>query len=411
MKVMLSHATGNEFVRALLLALHNNGMLAEFDTTVAANANSAWLNFLPSALKQEWLRRTYPIPQNIIRSHPTRELARLIMPRLGLSKPVRHEQGWASVDAVYRDLDSKIAHRLKGLQQGNPIDAIYAYEDGALATFKQAKNLGLQCLYDLPIGYWRAAREMLTAEAERWPDWAVTLTGLKDSDSKLARKDEELKLADKIFVASSFTAKTLDYFPGQLAKIQVIPYAFPAVAQGRIYQSAGKTGPLKILFVGGLSQRKGIADLFEAVEDFGKRVSLTVVGRKMAVDCAVLNEALARHKWIPSLAHAEVLKLMRESDVLIFPSLFEGFGLVITEAMAQGTPVITTERTAGPDIITDGEDGWLIEAGAADQLKAAIERILSNPALIKKTGTAAMAAARKRPWAKYGQELVEGINN
>ena len=50
---------------------------------------------------------------------------------------------------------------------------------------------------------------------------------------------------------------------------------------------------------------------------------------------------------------------MKEHDVLIFPSLFEGFGLVITEAMAQGTPVITTDRTAGPDVISDNENGCL----------------------------------------------------
>lgn len=409
MKVLLAHPTGNEFVRALINALSQQGMLAEFDTTVAADPASPWLKMLPGSVRQEWLRRTYPIPQNEIVTHPLRELGRMILPRLGLKSAVKHETGWASVDAVYRNLDHKVADRLSSLKNGNKPDAIYAYEDGALQSFTRANQLGIKCIYDLPIGYWRAAREMLGAERERWPDWAATLTGLRDSQPKLDRKDEEIRLAESIFVASSFTAKTLGYFPGDLPKVEVIPYAFPPVLGERSYDTITAARPLKLLFVGGLSQRKGIADLFAAVKTFGNKVQLTVVGSKMVDDCVVLNEALAQHLWIPSMPHAAVLKLMRENDVLLFPSLFEGFGLVITEAMAQGTPVITTDRTAGPDIITHNDNGWLMEAGSTDSLRAAIENILMKPQLIEAAGRSAMATAQKRPWAVYGQQLVNAI--
>ena len=409
MKIVLSHPTGNEFVRALISALSKQGMLAEFDTTVAANPSSPWLNLLPGSLRREWLRRTYPIPPNQIISHPLRELGRLVLPRIGLKNAVAHETGWACVDAIYSSLDRRVAGRIGQMATKNKPDAIYAYEDGALQSFRQAKLNGINCIYDLPIGYWRAAREMLGAERERWPDWAGTLTGLRDSDRKLARKDEEISLADNIVVASSFTKKTLKYFPGGLPGVNVVPYAFPPVAAERHYPLITGARPLKLLFVGGLSQRKGIADLFAAVQSFGNKVDLTVVGSKLVDNCAVLNEALTKHRWIPSLPHDGVLKLMHQHDVLVFPSLFEGFGLVITEAMAQGTPVITTDRTAGPDIITDGENGWLMEAGSTSKLQEAIERLLVQPALIKATGQAAMATASKRPWTVYGEELLDVI--
>ncbi|MEO7216461.1 glycosyltransferase family 4 protein [Mucilaginibacter sp.] len=409
MKVVLSHPTGNEFVRALISALSKQGMLAEFDTTVAANPASAWLKLLPGSLRQEWLRRTYPVPRHQINAFPVRELGRMILPRAGFKSAVKHETGWASVDAVYRGLDSEVAKRVLRLAKGNKPDAVYAYEDGALQSFRQAKQQGIKCIYDLPIGYWRAARVMLGAERERWPDWAPTLTGLRDSEAKLARKDEEIQLADSIFVASSFTAKTLQYFRGELPPVNVVPYAFPPVVVERRYEKVSAARPLKLLFVGGLSQRKGIADMFAAVKTFGNKVELTVVGSKLVDNCAVLNEALTKHRWIPSLPHDGVLKLMHQHDVLLFPSLFEGFGLVITEAMAQGTPVITTDRTAGPDIITDGGDGWLIQAGSTLKLQEAIENILVKPALIEATGRAAMATAQKRPWEVYGRELVNAI--
>jgi glycosyltransferase involved in cell wall biosynthesis len=161
--------------------------------------------------------------------------------------------------------------------------------------------------------------------------------------------------------------------------------------------------------VGGLSQRKGIADLFAAVDTFGKHVSLTVVGHKVSADCPALDAALAKHRWIPSLPHGQILQLMREHDVLVFPSLFEGFGLVITEAMSQGTPVITTDRTAGPDLIEHGKNGWLINAGSTHALQAAIEELLVQPSQIAEVGQSAMKTAQLRPWAVYGEELVNAV--
>jgi len=407
-KIVLSHPTGNQFVRALLVELQQRNLLARFYTTIATNPTGKWLNLLPTKFKQEFLRRAYPVASDMVETQPFKELSRNLMPKLGFKAPTQHETGWASVDAVYNDLDSKVARALAQLKVKNGVTSVYAYEDGAAASFSMAKSLGLNCYYDLPIGYWKAAQQLLSAEAERWPDWAATLPGIRDSAAKLLRKDEELRMADKIFVASRFTAKTLDFYEGALAPIEVIPYGFPP-ANRRIYDKISRNRPLKLLFVGGLSQRKGIADVFKTAEFFGNRVSLTVVGQKIGDNCPVLNEALARHTWIPGLPHNQILKLMYQHDVLLFPSLFEGFGMVITEAMAQGTPVITTERTAGPDIIEDGHNGWLIEAGNTDKLIEATEKLLYKPELIEESGKAAIETAVRRPWHLYAGQLVSSI--
>jgi len=410
MKVVLSHPTGNQFVRALISALAEQNRLSEFHTALAIGPDQPLLRFLPENLRRELLRRSFPVSSSLIHTHPLREISRLFLPKLGFAGAVKHETGFASVDAVYRNIDKAVAARLSKLKRKDDVTAVYAYDDGAESSFKIAKELGLTCFYDLPIGHWRASKIMLEAERERWPDWAATITGLQDSPAKLDRKDNELRLADTIFVASSFTAKTLEHFPGRLAPVKIVPYGFPPVAGHKNYDvKLSYNRPLKLLFVGGLSQRKGIADLFAAVSIFGNRVDLTVVGQKPVEDCRVLNDELNKHTWIPSLPHNGILALMRSADVLIFPSLFEGFGLVITEAMAQGTPVVTTERTAGPELINDGENGWLINAGATEALCSAIENILVKPAVIQHAGLAAMQTAQKRPWEVYGQEMLAAI--
>jgi len=408
--LVLSHPTGNANARAAALGLLQAGQLTAFQTSIATFPGD-WLDRLSGlpGLGELRRRRFDPALKDVTAMWPWREAGRLLASRAGLRSLTAHERGAFCVDAVYRSLDLHIAHGLaKAGTAAAGRSGVYAYEDGALASFQAARSLGIARLYDLPIGYWRAARRLLDAEQARWPEWQSTLTGFLDSEEKLARKDQELRLADRIFVASSFTRRTLADFAGPLAPVEVIPYGFPPVGDAR--QHAPLTGrPLKLLFVGGLSQRKGIADLFAAVRALGSRVELTVVGAKAVEGNAALDAALAAHRWIPSLPHDAILKLMREHDVFVFPSLFEGFGLVITEAMSQGTPVITTDRTAGPDLIEHGRNGWLVEAGNTAALQASIENLLQHPEQVAAAGREAMDTARRRPWEVYGRELAEAV--
>jgi len=101
---------------------------------------------------------------------------------------------------------------------------------------------------------------------------------------------------------------------------------------------------------------------------------------------------------------------MKASDVLVLPSLFEGFGLVITEAMSQGTPVITTERTAGPDLIEHGKNGWLVKAGSTESLMEAIHSVLTDRRLVSLVGREALETAKRRPWEMYSQELAAAVD-
>ncbi len=410
MQIIVSHPTGNANVKAALQGMVNQNALSAFYTSVAIFPGT--LGYALSNIKPlgDIRKRTLnPNLRPFTHTKPLPELCRLLAMKAGLRQLIEHEKGVFSVDAIYRGLDKKVTADLHKWHKKKNV-ALYAYEDGACFSFREAKKQGITCLYDLPIGYWRVARDILEAEKERWPDWASTIMGLRDSPEKLQRKDDEIKLADHVFVASQFTATTLQKYAGRVGPVHIVPYGYPDVIGKRDY-ATGATAKLKLLFVGGLSQRKGIADMFAAVANIKNHVSLTVVGRKSTENCKPLNDALNECNWIPSLPHTEILKLMRSHDVLLFPSLFEGFGLVITEAMSQGTPVITTERTAGPDLIEHGRNGWLVKAGSTEGLQEMIEQLLLKREDVKNNGTAAMESARIRPWSVYGSELQNKINS
>jgi glycosyltransferase involved in cell wall biosynthesis len=409
MKIIMAHPTGNANVRAAAKGFVQAQILSRFYTSIATFDGDLLDKLSSFSPLSELKRRRFDTAlKDLTYTWPWKETGRLLATKAGYQSLIKHESGTFSVDAVYHSIDKHVAARLK-LKLEAGVNSVYAYEDGAAEMFQAALELGLKRFYDLPIGYWKTARRILKAEQEKWPDWTGTLVGMTDSDSKLARKDLELQLANRIYVASRFTASTLKDYEGLTAPIEVIPYGFPETATNRTYRGPQSQRRIKLLFVGRLEQRKGIANMFAAVEKLKNFVELTVVGVKSTNNCVALNTALAQHKYIPNMPHADILELMKQHDILLFPSLFEGFGLVITEAMSQGTPVITTERTAGPDLINHDENGWLIEAGSTDALIASIEDAISRPARIIGAGKAAMETARQRPWEVYGKELAASI--
>lgn len=384
------------------------GVLDSFHTTISTNPDNLWMKILPKTFQNELLRRKFPLGNHLIRSYPFREIVRLSSRKIGITELTKHETGKFSVDAVYRSLDRQVAKNLGQRPKSKFPDAVYAYEDGAVDVFNKAKELNIPCIYDLPKGYYKAERDLLGKERDANPAWASTLAGFKDSQEKVDRKDLELERADHIIVASSFTKKTLEYYSGDLPQISVVPYGFPPVIANRDYYYKGDR-KLKLLFVGSLSQLKGLANVLEAVERLKDSVELTIVGRKSTEECIPLNEGLKKHRYMVSLPHNKVLQEMAAHDVFLFPSLFEGFGLVVTEAMSQGTPVITTARTCGADIINHHEDGWIVKPGSTDDLVRQITLILEKPDSVKNAGKAAVEKAKSRPWHKYGTELVETL--
>jgi glycosyltransferase involved in cell wall biosynthesis len=317
----------------------------------------------------------------------------------GVGFSSRHETGAFSIDAVFRALDKTVADHLRKIHN---IRAIYVYEDGALQSFRAARDRNFQRIYDLPIGYWRVGQRVFAEEAEREPEWAPTLTGTLDSAEKLARKDDELRLATRVIVASTFTKQTLVESPCT-AKIDIVPYGAPPAISGDIAKPSGK---LKVLFAGSLGQRKGLSYLLKAIDILKSKLELTLLGRKAAAGCAPLESAVRKYRWLPSLSHDAVLREMQRHDVLVLPSLFEGFGLVILEAMAQGTPVIATEHTAGPDIIEDGVDGFVVPLRSAEAIAEKLDLLACDRERLIAMKSAAQRKAGSFRWESYRDGLV-----
>jgi glycosyltransferase involved in cell wall biosynthesis len=414
MTMLLSHPTGNAFVRALLIGLIETGELDSFHTTLSFEGIA---DMLPASLQSALERRRFPVPAAKIHANPMRELTRLLAPKLGLTALTRHEFGWASTDAVYQELDGRVAKYLvecAGRQANGhreKLSACYSYEDASLASFEAAKKFGLKCFYDLPIAYWETTKGLLEEEAKRLPDWESTLygtnVGIRDSVMKLERKTREIELADVVVCPSKFVLESL---PDRIRaeKVCVVAeFGTPNLTEPLARRDSHER--LRILFAGSMSQRKGLADVFAAVNDLKRAdVELVVMGSLVA-PMEFYRKHCERFIYEKPRSHSEVLRLMQSCDVLVLPSIVEGRALVQQEAMICGLPLIVTANAGGEDLIEEGKTGFLVPIRSPAKVAEKINWFAENPREIPTMGELARHKAMQVTWESYRRKILNVI--
>jgi glycosyltransferase involved in cell wall biosynthesis len=358
---------------------------------------------LRTFISNELSRRTWLSPHGVpIKTYPWQEIIRIFLLRTNLA----NSSFFKHIDLVawvYVCLDNHVAnHHLRGL------DGVYTYEDLAATTFDKAKQQGILCLYDLPIPYYQMTGNIMRQEAELFPELAPVIQSIREPAWKIERKQREIELADHIFVASSITKKSLLEIGIQEEKITVIPYGAPV---DYFHPQPKPDNCFRALFVGRVSPRKGAHYLLQAWQDLKlANAELVLVGQNLfPTGWLEQYENICRH--VPSVPHFLLNQYYSSASVFVFPSLIEGFALVLLEAMACGIPIITTPNTAGPDIITDGVEGFIIPIRDVEALKDKLEWCYSHPQELAEMGRAARRKAEELNWGLYRQRLANKVQS
>lgn len=407
--IHVSHAVGSVFVRGLLEGMKLEHRAFHFHTTVGIAEDTRWHRCLPGGLRTEAERRRFPLSSAEMSRHPLRELGRLSSSRLGWHGLTAHETGPFSVDAVLRDLDRHVARHLQQ-SRSRPATAVHAYEDGALATFETAQKAGMTCSYELPIAHFGTVQKLLREEAGRWPAWEPTLGGTRDSQGKLERKARELELADVVVCPSQFVLQSLPEEIRSRKMCVIAEFGSPDGSPVEGEKEDHPSRPLRLLFAGSMSQRKGLADLFAAMKLLKRRdVELVVMGSP----CASMDFYRREYPsfiYEPPRAHGEVLKLMRSCDVLVLPSIVEGRALVQQEAMRSGLPLIVTANAGASDLVEEGLTGCLVPIRDPEALADRISWIADRRGEIPAMAARARQRAALLTWQGYTRKILHAID-
>ena len=167
-----------------------------------------------------------------------------------------------------------------------------------------------------------------------------------------------------------------------------------------------------ILFVGSLKDHKNIPVLLRAVESLRAEkkmdVTLVIVGRrdpKNVVLWELIQQKSVFTKYLGEVPDEELAALYNLTEVFVLPSLREGFGLPVLEAMACGAPVIVSDRASLPEIA--GAAGLVFDAGHVDDLAGLLYNVLTDQALRRKLSAKGLARAMEFSWKKTADKTLE----
>lgn len=409
--ILLAHPFGNQNVRAVLSGLDQAGLLAQFVTALGWSNESPIVCGLPSTLRDQMVRRGYDLPQSKIKVYPGREIIRLLAQKMGQRWLIEDEDQLASVDRVCRELDKYAADVLRKSYQAQRINAVYAYEDCAVRLFETAQEIGIHRIYDLPIAYWQTVQRLLGEEKQRYPEWEPTLSGTRDSAEKLARKTQELHQAELVICPSAFVLESLPETVRASKPCVVAPFGSPPISGNQATVRKTTDKPLRLLFAGTLTQRKGLADLFAAMKLVdSKAIELVLMGSLLR-PLEFYRNQFPVFTYEPPRPHRDVLELMRTCDVLVLPSIVEGRALVQQEAMACGLPLIVTRNAGGDDLVVEGETGFLVPIRAPEAIAEKVNWFATNRSSLAGMAIAAQRRASQLTWHGYGEKVIAAIRS
>ena len=263
-----------------------------------------------------------------------------------------------------------------------------------------ARASGVKVL-NYPIAHHRYIQRFVAEEREMEPSFAATLPDWSQAPVwQEPELDAECELADRILVGSTFARNAFieEGFPAE--KVIVIPYGADLERFSPERPGVEQRKTFKALFVGGIVQRKGISYLLRAYQRFkGPNTELILVG-SYPDDSSPFAPFRDDVKHTPHVPQADLPEIYRSADVFVFPSLLEGMGLVVLEAMASGLPVITTPNGPG-DLVRDGVDGFVVPIRDVDAIVEKLEYLRTHPEERLLMGQNARARAKMFTWQHY----------
>jgi glycosyltransferase involved in cell wall biosynthesis len=169
-----------------------------------------------------------------------------------------------------------------------------------------------------------------------------------------------------------------------------------------------------VLYAGNIRPHKNLERLIEAFDMLKKQgfedVKLLIIGDEIS-KYATLRRAVHRHKlhkhvrFFGFVSDQTLAVLYRLAAVFVFPSLYEGFGLPPLEAMASGTPVITSNVSSLPEVV--GDAALLIDPYQPEAIAAAMERLLTDARLCESLRARGLVRAREFSWERSVRRVRE----
>jgi glycosyltransferase involved in cell wall biosynthesis len=297
-----------------------------------------------------------------------------------------------------------------------PADIVWGFNGDSIISARRIKNLGGHYVCDRACPHILAQQELLQRESEQtgYPYSPLTSRALQ-------RFLDEYAIADRIVVPSTYSARSFPAHGVGSDRLAIAP--LDANAPMPLDREAATVlfdgvpdGEILIGMVGGSFLRKGILYLLQAVDALGRR-DIRIVLRADATSILRHDEARRLCQrlnviFVPYLN--DINSFYRSVDMFVLPSVDEGFGMVVYEALRNGTAVIATSNVGAIDGMEPSRDFLKVPARDVAALSAAIARLAADPAERTRIGAAGRAFHARRmsgggQYRKAVQNIIDDL--
>lgn len=410
MRIIVAHP-GRQHSFRVAKALKESGLLYKYATTVYNKDSSLLMRitklFLNKENYQRAQRRKCPslTDDDVIQFCELEGLLLLALIRLDFT----HRLSNAYNEYISRKFQRKLADYIIR----NKVDAVISYDTNSMVLFSilKEKAPNVVRIMDNAAPNRHYMYEDFHVHWDSCGPFSKTFKvyGYLTNEQKAISYGEEVKKASYHIVASGYSQKALEYEGISSETIFKIPYG---VDQSFIFQNKREysNSRLNVLFVGQINQLKGIYQLLEAAKEINsKNITFNIVGSRNEAFKDILNKYESYVKFHGFLYKEKLYRQYESNHIFVFPSMGEGFGLVLLEAMAAGLPVITTRNCGGADIVEEGENGFFVNVGDTDGLVERIRWCINHPEEIERMSIKATETAKQYTWKRYEDGIVDAI--
>lgn len=284
-------------------------------------------------------------------------------------------------------------------------DAFIGWSGMCMASLRRAKDLGLATFVERGSAHIEAQRDLLAEEFELQGGRAAL-----PHPSTITRELGEYTLADHIVVPSQFALRTFVERGVPREKLLVNPYGVDLSA---FAPPEAEAPGFRVLFCGRASVQKGLVYLLDAFERFQAPDAELWIQGAVEDDVRELERRTTdeRVRWLGHRPQGALPSVYRDAHVLVLPSIQDGYGLVVPQAMACGLPCIVSANTGTADLVRHGVDGFVVPIRSSDSILAHLEELYEDRARRAELGRNARTRVESgHGWSDYGRRAAELVD-
>lgn len=290
----------------------------------------------------------------------------------------------------------------RSLRRQKNVDTFLSWSSFGLETLRA--NLFPRTTIMRDSSHMEFQMEILTKEYQQFD------MPMQDRAAVVARETEEYELADEILVLSEFARRTFLQRGVRADKLKILRLGVDTsrfLPSGRRFTG----GTLKVVYFGSVSVRKGVHYLLDACDGLGG-IELTIVGPIEEVFRSRLERAIAKGvRYVRPLNQEKLAQEVSQHDVFVMPTLEDGFGQTVIQAMSAGLVPISTDRCGASERIVPNKTGFQIPAGKIEPLRDLLQRLRDTPALVQSIRQALLSDRQGLTWDVYRKDVAQWMSH